>query len=199
MLSGSRGSLQGSSIVSIPGFLPSFSFKNKTRGAVDNACRCASVIIKSRRTRGPVTLIPTSGALRSVLVVVVVVVVVLVAVSRLLPGVFLSKNAFPRGGLTDGLSLLFACFSQGRETMRGTQETVSGEGRGGNLLYSRTNFWALFPEARYFKRHRMISESRREQICKSDLNPGTCGVINYYNQVFTFDNKHRDNGKIKII
>lgn len=48
---GSRGSLQGSTIVSILGFLPSFSFKNKTRGAVDNACRCASVIIKSRRTR----------------------------------------------------------------------------------------------------------------------------------------------------
>lgn len=42
-----RGSLQGSSIVSIPSFLPSFLFKNKTRGAVDNACRCASVIIKS--------------------------------------------------------------------------------------------------------------------------------------------------------
>lgn len=42
-----------------------FRFKNKTRGAVDNACRCASVIIKSRRTRGTVTLIPTNGALHS--------------------------------------------------------------------------------------------------------------------------------------
>lgn len=96
---GSRGSLQGSSIVSIPGFLPSFSFKNKTRGAVDNACRCASVIIKSRRTRGPVTLIPTNGVLRT-------------RRRRCRRSrrrrrlstsgwYFLSKNAFPRGGLTD--------------------------------------------------------------------------------------------------
>jgi len=119
---GSRGSLQGSSIVSILGFLPSFSFKNKTRGAVDNACRCASVIIKSRRTRGPVTLIPTSGVLRTRRRCR--------RRSRLSTSgwCFLSKNAFPRGGLT-GLSSLLACFSQGRETMRGTQqqETESGE------------------------------------------------------------------------
>lgn len=61
----SRGSFQGSvHCVDLPSFLPSFSFKNKTRGAVDNACRCASVIIKSRRTCGPVTLIPTSSARR---------------------------------------------------------------------------------------------------------------------------------------
>ena len=171
----SCGSLQGSSIVSIPDFLPSVSFKNKTRReAVDNACRCASVIIKPRRTRGPVTLIPTNDAhrtrrrrchrRRS-----------RTRCSSLSTSgwCFLSKNAFPRGGLTSR-SWLLACFSQGRETMRGTQkqETERGEEGKGNLLYPRTNFSALFLEA--FQRHRMISELRCEQIYKSNFNLGIC-------------------------
>lgn len=180
-----RGSLQGSSIVSIPGFLPSFSFKNKTRGAVDNACRCATVIIKSSKDARAGNL--NSHERRAPRTPRVVVVDVLVAVSRLLP-VFSVKMHF-REAVSPTLR---ACFSQGRETMHGTrrQETASGAEGGGNLLCPRTNFSALFPEARYFKRHRMISESQCVQICKSDLNPGICGMIDC-NQVFIFDNRHR--------